>query len=182
MFNYLKNTKFLTLLGMFIAIKIVMSSLYIPVSDNLRIYFSFLITALECSIFGPAIALISGFVTDIVGFYLFPSGQFFFGYTLSSMLSHLIYALWLYNRSITVVKLAFAKACVNLFVNILLGSLWSHIMFGKAYFYYLARSVIKNISLLPFEIILLVLFFNIVLPILIKKKIICHSHIPLKIK
>ena len=55
-------------------------------------------------------------------------------------------------------------------VNILLGSLWSAVLFSKGYYFYMASSTVKNLMLLPVEVILLVLFYQVTLPILVKMK------------
>lgn len=177
----LSSTKNLALLAISIALNVSLKSIFLPVGDNLRIYFTFVITVLESAMFGPAVALISGFVTDIVGFILFPSGTFFIGYTISEVLGHFIYALFLYNRNITIFKIFISKLTVNLFVNVTLGSLWSAMLYSKGYMYYLTKSLIKNITLLPIEVILLGLAFNYLIPVLNKKGFIKPSTIPLKL-
>lgn len=177
----LKSTKNLTIIALLIATKIAIGSIYIPVGDNLRIYFKFFITALEGAMFGPSVAIITGALSDLIGFILFPSGPFFIGYTISSATGGLIFALFLYDTNITVLKLALSKLFVNIFVNIGMGSLWSSILFSKGYIYYLIQSTIKNIVLLPFEIILLTIVFNLLLPYLIKKGFIKDNPIPIKL-
>lgn len=168
----LKSIKILTLLAVFIAIKIAISSFFIPVGDNLRVYFTFFFVAVEACIVGPIPAMISGVLTDILGFIIHPSGPFFPGYAISNMVASLIYALFLYNTRITITKIVTSKVLVNYLVNVGLGSLWSVLMYSNAYIFYLAKSVVKNTVLLPFEIIALVLIFNMLLPILQKKKFI----------
>ena len=51
-FKKLRSTKYLCILALFIALKIVVAYFKIPVGDNLNIYFTFVITAIECTIFG----------------------------------------------------------------------------------------------------------------------------------
>ena len=57
-----------------------------------------------------------------------------------------------------------AKLVVNLGVNVGLGALWSSMLYGKGYYYYLVKSLIKNIGMLPIETVLLFLFFKAILP------------------
>lgn len=166
----LKNIKYLSLMAAFIALKIILSATYIPVSENLRIGISFLVIALEASIVGPIAGMVSGAVTDIVSFIIFPNGPFFPGYTLTAMLGELFYALLLYNKKITVVRITIAKILNNYLVNVGLGSLWSSMLYGNAYLVYFARSIIKNTILLPIEVLLLVILFNLLGKALVKKK------------
>ena len=133
-------------------------------------------------IIGPIAALVSAFVTDIVSFMLDSKGYAFFaGYTLSEMLGSFIYALFFYLSRIHIVKIISAKTIVNYLVNVTIGSIWSMMIMSKGYFYYFTQSIIKNTILLPIEIIMLVLLFNLLLPILERKKlIISQDKLPLK--
>ena len=74
------------------------------------------------------------------------------------------YALFFYRARITGLRILLAKLTVNVGVNIALGALWSSMLYGKGYYYYLVKSTIKNIGLLPVETILLFLFFKAALP------------------
>ena len=65
-------------------------------------------------------------------------------------------------------RLAVCKLCVNLLVNVLLGSVWSAMLMGNAYVYYLAKSIVKNTILLPVEIVMLTLLFGALMPMLKK--------------
>ena len=161
----LSKLRLLVFAALSIALRIVVSSLFVMVGENLRVYFTFLITGPSCAILGPVYAIFIGSLSDILGFLIHPSGIYFAGYTLSAMLGALFYALFLYRARITVLRVALAKIIINVFVNIGLGSLWSHILFGKAFYFYLAKSLVKNLVLLPVEIILLVLALQIVMPL-----------------
>lgn len=164
-----KSVRILAIAAIFIALKIAFASFFIPVGDNLRVYFSFLITAIQAAVCGPVVAMFCGFFGDLIEFALHPSGPFFIGYSISSLLGALLYALFFYKARITILRIALSKLCVNLFVNVILGSLWSYMLYSKGFLYYLAKSVVKNTVMLPFEIILLVLFFQLILPYLQKQ-------------
>lgn len=168
----MRNLRMLLLAALFIGVKIVISSFFIPVGDNLQIHFSFFIYSIGGMIYGPVVGLTSGFVGDILSFFIHPSGIFFPGYTLSEMLGCLIYGLFFYRTKITVTKIFFCKFSINFFINIGLGTLWSTILYSKGYLYYLAKSVVKNTLLLPIEVILLVLLFQMMLPVLSKHELI----------
>ena len=164
-YGELNNLTLLVFAALSIALRIVVASLFIMVGENLRVYFTFLITGPSCAILGPVFSIFIGSLADLLGFLVHPTGAYFVGYTLSAMLGALVYALFLYRARITVLRIALAKIIINVFVNIGLGSLWSHILFGKAFYFYLAKSLAKNLILLPVEIILLVLTLQIVMPL-----------------
>ncbi|MBE5780974.1 MAG: folate family ECF transporter S component [Clostridiales bacterium] len=161
-----KSIRMIALTALFVGLRVILSGVFIPVGDNLRIAFSFFINALGCYLCGPILGLISGFLTDILGYLLFPLGAFFPGYTLSAMAGSFLYGLFLYRQKLTVVRIFLCKLCLNLFVNVGLGATWSAMLYGKGYLFYLARSLTKNLLLLGPEVILMVLFFRIMLPIL----------------
>ena len=162
-----KNIRMLTLAALLIALRLILSNFYIPVAQGMNIYFGYLLNALGAAIYGPIMGIITGFVVDILGFILTPSQYgFFFGYTITAMAGSFLYALFLYRTRVSIVRIALAKTAVNVFVNILMGALWSSMLFSKGYLYYMARSVVKNVVMLPVEILLLYLFFQVMLPIL----------------
>ena len=110
-------------------------------------------------------ALLSGFAADILGYIVHPTGPFFPGYVLSTMLGSFFYALFFYRARITALRVVLAKLSVNLLVNVGLGALWSAIQFSKGYYYYLVKSLAKNIGLLPVEALLLWLFLRAMAPV-----------------
>ena len=165
----LKQLRYLVLCALFTALNVVISTLFIPVGENLRIYFTFLPSALCGMICGPCLALCYGLVSDLVGFVAHPSGAFFPGYTLTAIVGALLYALFLHNTRITVLRVFLAKLSVNVLTNILMNSLWSSILMGKAFLYYLGKSVVKNLVMLPAEVAVLCLVIGLLLPFLIKQ-------------
>ena len=169
--SQIKNIRILTLCAVFAALQVMSSSVFVQVSENLRIYFSFIFTALFSCIGGPVMALISGFCADIISFMLFPSGAFFFGYTLSAMLGAFIFGLFLWDTKITVLKLIFSRVVITGLINILLGSIWTTLLYSKGFWFYVTKSAIKNIALLPFEIFILIVLFRALLPILYRRQL-----------
>ena len=165
------NIKTISLLGILLGLHIVLSSFYIPVFDNSRIMFTFFIKMLVAIIVGPGYSIIFGFISDIIGHLLLPSGPFFFGYVFTSISSCFIYALCLYNKKLSYSRLIISKLIVNIFCNVILNSLWSYILLSKGYIYYLVQSIIKNILLFPFDILIIVLLFKLLLPVMNKYKI-----------
>lgn len=165
----LKKTRYLALMAAFIAMKIIVGLIRIPVAQNLRISITFILVALEAAIIGPAAGMVSGAVTDTLSFILFPDGAYFPGYTLTAMCGELIYALFLYHKKITVLRLGTAKFLNNYLINVLMGSLWSAILYDKAFIFYALNSLIKNTAMLPFEIAALYLVFRLMIPFLSRK-------------
>lgn len=161
----LGNLRMLTLAAIVVALRIVLGGLYIPLGDNLNIFFGYFVNGLGAAIYGPVMALLSGFATDILGYFVHPTGAFFPGYVLSTMMGSFFYALFFYRARITAPRVVLAKLTVNLLVNVGLGALWSAIQFSKGYYYYLVKGLAKNIGMLPLEAFLLWAFLRAVAPV-----------------
>ena len=166
------NLRSLVFAGLTVALGSVLSAFYIPVGVNLRITFTFLVLVFGSMIFGPMVGLAAGFAYDITSFIIFPSGIFFPGYTLSNMLELFIYGLFLYRRRLSIARIFFMKAIVDYGIHVGLYSLWSVILFGKGYYYFFAKSIIKNTIMLPVEVIMLVALLRLFLPFLIREGLI----------
>lgn len=93
-------------------------------------------------------------------------GPFFPGYTLTAMAGSFVYALFLYRARITVRRIVLCKLCVNLLVNVGLNCLWSAMLYSKGYLFYLGQSLAKNLLMLPVEVVILLTFLRIMLPVL----------------
>lgn len=161
----LKSLKRLIFAALICALSVVVGALYVTVGENLRVYFTFFITAVGCAVYGPVLGVLVAAVTDTLNFFLFPSGPYFPGYMLSEMVGALIYSAFLYRRKITVLRLFGSKFLVNFLVNVLMGSLWSQILFGKGYLFYLLKSLVKNSLLLPLEVMALAALFSLLIPV-----------------
>ncbi len=168
----LKSTKYLAIMSMMIALKVILSSFYVPVGENLHLSITYILVAIEACILGPIAGIVSASVTDIVSFIVHPDGPFFIGYMFSAMLGSLIYALFFYQKEITLKNIIPAKIIINYLVNVCIGSLWSMMLYSKGYIYYMTKSVIKNTIMLPIEIIVLFVSFKMIIPILKNRKLI----------
>lgn len=137
----------------------------IPIAHT-KLTWGFLARGLCALVCGPTLGLIFAFVEDILGFILQPTGDFFPGYTLSTMAGVLVYALCFYRAKITVWRLVLANVLVNLLVNAAMGSVWTVMMRGGVYWAWFVPSLIKNlVTIIPKAAVLYVLF-QALLPIL----------------
>lgn len=167
-----RKIRSLVFAGLTIALGTVLNNITIPVGENLHISFAFLAVAFGSMIFGPVVGLSVGFAYDLAGFVLAPSAVFFPGYTLSSMLEFFLYGIFLYRSRFSVLRIAAVKALVNFGIHVGLGSLWSQILFGKGYYYFFFKSLVKNTVMLPIEIAMLVAALQLFLPFLVREGII----------
>lgn len=164
----LKSVRCLAITALLIALNITMDLLNIRIwlTPNLRMGVGFVLNASVGMLFGPVVAMMAGFCTDVLGYLANSSGgAYFFGYTLTAMLGGLLYGLWLYPKRPTKLRIIGAKATINLFCNLGLNTLWISMTGGKAMTVLLPARAVKNVILLPFEVILLYIVTRIVLKI-----------------
>ncbi|MGL4484288.1 MAG: folate family ECF transporter S component, partial [Anaerovoracaceae bacterium] len=92
------KTQKLVFLGILIAINVLLSK---PLSINLptiRIGFGFLPMAFMGKIYGPIWSGVACAIADLIGAFLFPTGPFFPGFTLSAFLTGLTFGVVFQNR------------------------------------------------------------------------------------
>lgn len=159
-----KNVKSLVTAALLIALHTVLAYFVsFQITPSLRISVSFLANVVIGALYGPVVGFVCGGVGDLVQFVLKPTGPFFWGWTLNAALACFIYGLFLYNRFPKkekvidikfLIRVAFVMLLETLCVNVLLGTCWVNMMYGKGFFFYLTSRFIKNIVQLPINIIL----------------------------
>ena len=105
----LKKVKSLAVIAMLLALSVVLGSLTINVSANLKIGFSFLAIALIGYLFGPVAAGLANGVKDILTYVVLPTGAYFPGYTFNNLVSGFIYGAFLYQKKVTLTRAILGK-------------------------------------------------------------------------
>lgn len=166
-FKDFKNLRVLVFSAIMIAVCIVLSYVpSIPVGDLTRVTWGFLARATCSLVGGPVNGLVFGLAEDTISYLMHPTGPYFPGYALTTMLGNLIYALFLYRvPKVTVVRIFLAKLLTNA-MNVTLGALWSAILYQKAYLVVAGTSLIKNLVMLPIQTLMLCVLFAALLPAL----------------
>ena len=160
------------LLVILLAMHVALSAFFIPVGENLRIYFTFLIGMLTAHLYDYRYVFVYAVAEDLLAFFLFPSGAFFPGYTLTTVVGMTCYWLFLHNKKVDLLHVALAKLSTNLIANVGLNSLWSYILYSHGYLYYVARSVTKNLILWPIETLIFLAFYKLIKPVLKKYRLV----------
>lgn len=166
-FAEFKDTKMIVFAAMILALRIAVKPLSIPIAADLKEGIGFIINAFGSMIYGPVVALLSGALSDSLGFLLFPSGVYFPAYMITEMAGSFVFALFLYRAEITVLRLLLCRFAICLGVNVILSypiHVWYYsVVMGKAYSLALIR-VVKNIALFPIETVILVIIFRALIP------------------
>ena len=160
------------LLVILLVMHVALSSFFIPVGENLRIYFTFLIGMLTATMYEYKYIFFYAIAEDLLAFFLFPSGAFFPGYTLTTLVGMSFYWLFLYKKKVDLLHVGAAKFCTNLIANVGLNSLWSYIIYSKGFLYYAARSLPKNLILWPIETLVFLAFYQLIRPVLKKYRLV----------
>ncbi len=159
--NEFKNIRKLCTISLIFSLQVVAGMISLPSGfANLGIGLSYIFQAVNCLLFGPVVGLIVGGVGDLIGYAISPSPYgFFFPYTINAMLACLMYGLCFYKTRVTFAKVFISRIFINLFVNVVLGSIWWGMVIGltidQSLRYGLFVSLPKNLLyLIPQSIVL----------------------------
>ncbi len=159
----LTKTRVICISAILAALFIVLYSIKLQLAPELRITFTFIPLALSGWLLGPVPAMLVGLVGDLIGCILFPAGPYFPGFTLTQILSGLIFGLFLYRKNAEKIffPVLFSKAIISTFLNVGLNALWLSMLYKKAWLVYVLSHFIKNAVALPIEVVLLLLIIKV---------------------
>jgi len=153
-----------TLYALLLALKVILSRITGISFGIVKLTFGFIATCITGFLFGPWLGALAGGLTDLIGFFLFPQGTYFIGYTLSSIVAGFIYGAILYQKKPTWLRLLLAISLESLICSLLLNTLWTSILFGKAFFAILPARILKNVLAIPLQTIILYFIFKYLKP------------------
>ncbi len=156
----LRKIRSITLVSMLGALSIILGSLTIMIGDFLKINFNFLPNNLVFYLFGPVVGAVYGATMDILTFIVRPTGTFFFGFTLSAILTGIIYGIVLYNKPVSLRRIFFANLIHMVLISILLNTYWLTLLIGEGFLILLPIRILKAIIMLPIETLLLYTVIN----------------------
>ncbi len=155
------TSKDMILVGLLIALTVVLTRITGISFGIVNVTFGFIGLSLTGLLFGPWIAAITGTLADLIGFFLFPPPSSYFpGYTLTATLSGLIYGFILYNKKLTVPRIFSAVFLQAILCSLLLNTLWTSILFHKAFLVILPARILKNVVVIPINTFLLYMIFR----------------------
>lgn len=143
------RTEQIIIIAFMIALEIVLSKLVSVNLAFLRIGFGFLPIAIVAILYGPLWAAAAYAIGDVIGGFLFPTGAYFPGFTLSAALTGLVFGLVLYKKEVTIARAALASSIVCLVINLLLNTYWLTFIIGKGFMVLLASRAVKEIAAIP---------------------------------
>ena len=152
----LKKLPSLTGASMLLALDVILSFFFrLELSQTLRVGISFVARGACGMLYGPVVLSLSAAAGDLIKYVLKPTGPYFWGFTFNAALAGLISGLFLYKGKVSVWRVVAAKGLVNVLVNGVLGTYWKTLLYGKAFMVTVVPSVVKNITMLPIECLIL---------------------------
>ena len=113
----------LCIMAVLIAMQIVLGRIAsISVGSYLKIGFGFIPIAVCGILAGPLWTMAMASVCDIIGALLFPSGAFYWGFTLVAATGGLIYGLFLHGKEANLIRCIVCTFTVALICNVLMNS------------------------------------------------------------
>ena len=145
----LKHVNTVTVMAMFAAISVVLGYFTLVLGDYLKIGFSTIANQFVYYLFGPVAGGLFGGALDILKYIIRPTGAYFPGFTLGAMIGGILYGCFLYKRHISLARVLVAELTVSIVCNMLLGTLWLSMLYGKAFMALLPMRVFKNVIMWP---------------------------------
>lgn len=132
-FSEFKSVKNLCTMSILMALYMVVRFIgMIRINHFIHVGFGFLVFLIAGSMFGAAFSFIFGLLGDVVCFFVFPSdGRFNIGFTISSIISALIYAFFLYKYKLTITRALLAQIVHDIVVSLLLNTYFLAFMYFK---------------------------------------------------
>ncbi|MCI9216045.1 MAG: folate family ECF transporter S component [Dorea sp.] len=150
----LKELRTLVAAAMLLAIIVVLGFYRLQLTDYIRIGFDSVAKELTGMLFGPVIGCMVGGLSDLISYIVKPIGGFFPGFTISAMAGGTIYGIILYKRPLSIGRIILANSVVAIVVNLLLNTYWLTLLYGDAYLALLPARAVKQLVMLPIDIIL----------------------------
>lgn len=152
----LRDTKTLTVAAMLTAIGIVLGFFKLPINQLIEIRFGSLPICMAGMMFGPAVGGVVGGLVDIGGYLVKPTGPFFPGFTLSSIVGGIIFGVILHKKKITFLRVLVAQSVYTLIVGVIMNSYWLNLLYLKSgYVAVILTRLPKELIMIPIYSVLM---------------------------
>lgn len=156
-FSQMKKISVLSCSAMLTGVAVILQLFTIPISDLIQVNFLFVPIAMAGAMFGPVSSGLVAVAADILKFLIRPTGGFFPGFTLTALVTGLVYGISFYRRKPGLLRIVLTQLFLDVFAHIGLNTLWLVIMYNKAAAAILPMRAVKTLIVLPIEVLFLVL-------------------------
>ena len=154
------TTSQLVVMAFLIALEIILTrflSFQLPIA---RVGFGFLPVAITAIMFGPFWSGLCYVIGDLLGMILFPTAGYFPGFTLSAMLTGILYGILLHRKEISYARCFFTAFIVLGCITILLNTFWLQIITGKGFLVLLPTRIAEALLMLIVQTLTIPLVWN----------------------
>jgi len=145
-------------LGLLMALGLALSGVSIPLGPSNRLSFGFIVNAVIGLLYGPWVAGFASAGEDLLSsFLLGAQGNFFIGFTLTAFVGSFIYGWFLHRKNITWKHVLIAVILNTIFANLILNTLWIHILYRTPIVVLLATRIPQNLIMAPVRFIVIYL-------------------------
>ena len=161
------KTKDIVLLGLLMALRIILGRYLAIDLVIVRISFGFIVMGFVGYLYGPVVGCSFGILGDLLGYWGFPQSlPYFPGYAISAGLSGFLYGSLLYYKKYTDssiknfnIRIIIVTTTICILCNVILGTLWTSILQGKAFEVLFIPRLLKNVLCVPVESYVLIKSF-----------------------
>lgn len=146
------DTRSIAALGVLLAAEIVLTRFVSFTTWNTRIGFGFVPVVLAALLFGPVHAALVAGMGDFVGAILFPVGPYFPGFTLTAVLTGLVFGFFLGRANRLLGTLA-AVAVVQFVLGLFLNTFWIHLLYSSPFLPLLATRLVQAVVLSVVQVV-----------------------------
>ncbi len=149
-YHEFRNVRTLTITSMFAAVSMILGYCTIIIGDYIKIGFATISNQFVYLMFGPVVGAFFGGALDIIKYLVKPAGAPYFpGFTISAAIGGIIYGTILYKHAISFRRILLAEILAGIICNVLLGTWWLSIMYGKGFVALLPIRAFKNLVMCP---------------------------------
>lgn len=126
------NVKAMSVVALLVAINIVLSQTLSIHTWNIKIGFNFIPIVVAAMLYGPVAAGVVAAMGDVVSAIAFPVGPYFPGFTLTAVLTGVVFGLFLKKKP-TVIKIVIAVMIVQLAIGLFGNTFFISVLYGSSY-------------------------------------------------
>ena len=161
-FFIMNKTRRILLCSLFISSTIVLGRILSIRTPIITIGFSFVPIMLSAIMLGPKYSTFIATLSDVIGALVFPTGSFFFGFTITAFLTGLTYGLLLYRKDFKInkgfiIRLVISTIIVTGLLNGILNTIWVIIISKGASKLIITTRILKQLVMAPVKIITILL-------------------------
>ncbi len=149
LFEPLRDVRVLASAGLLAAISIVLGFFKIPITQLIELRCAFIPIAVAAYLYGPVIGGAVGLISDIGGYLVKPTGPFFPGFTVTAVVTGVLFGCLLYRHRPTLTRILVSQIVYAILCGLLLNSLWLSILYGNGFLPVVTARFVKELVMIP---------------------------------